>query len=121
MRTKLRVGITIIFASYALVGASLCAETEPAGKKIFVDSKCNVCHSINSQSVPKKGPAVKPGDKKAPPDLSMIGDEKTADWIAKFVTKKETLNNKKHPKGWTGKDEDLKVLSEWLASLKKAK
>jgi len=121
MTTKLLLGITIIFTSYALVGTARCAETEPAGKKIFVDSKCNVCHSVSSQGVAKKGPAVKPGDKKAPPDLSAIGDEKTADWIAKFVTKKEALNNKKHPKGWTGKDEDLKVLSEWLASLKKAK
>lgn len=121
MTKKIFVGIVFMFACFVLIGAAICAETEPAGKKLFVDSKCNVCHSIQAQGIAKKGPAVKPGDKKAPPDLSTIGDQKSAEWIAKFVTKKESLNEKKHPKGWTGKEEDLKTLTEWLATLKKAK
>jgi mono/diheme cytochrome c family protein len=94
-------------------------EAEPAGKKIFVDQKCNVCHSIDSQGIAKKGPAPKPTDKNPPPDLSNLGAEKSADWIAKFLIKEEMLNNKKHPKGWTGKKEDLNALSNWLATLKK--
>ncbi len=116
--------ITKFFALFTLllvfqVGILIAAETEPAGKKIFVDSKCQICHSIQSQGIEKKGAAVKPDDKKAPPDLSTVGDQRTADWIAKFVAKKEAINEKKHPKGWTGKEEDLKTMSEWLATLKK--
>jgi len=120
MTKKFFISIVFLFACFVLVGSAICADTEPAGKKIFVDSKCNVCHSIDSQGVAKKGTAAKPGDKKFP-DLSTVGDQRTADWIAKFVSKKEVLNGKKHSKGWTGKEEDLKTLTEWLASLKKAK
>jgi mono/diheme cytochrome c family protein len=115
---------TVAFiASFYLFVFALCAhaqEAEPAGKKIFVDQKCNVCHSIDSQGIAKKGPPAKPTDKNPPPDLSNLGAEKSADWIAKFLAKEETLNNKKHPKGWTGKKEDLTTLSSWLATLKKS-
>ena len=90
------------------------ADTEPAGKKIFLDQKCNVCHSIDSQSITKKTATSKA------PDLSNLGADKSADWIAKFLTKEEKLDNKQHPKGWTGKKEDLTTLSTWLATLKKA-
>ena len=120
MVRKLFFLITIAITTL-LVAPLFAADTEPAGKKLFVDLKCNVCHSISSQEIAKKGPAVKPGDKNAPPDLSTVGDTQTAEWIGKFLEKKETLKNKKHPKGWTGKPEDLKTLSEWLATLKKPK
>ncbi len=121
MTRKILIVFILLFVSHVCIKSLIAAETEPAGKKLFIDSKCNICHSIQAQGIAKKGAAVKPGDKKAPPDLSTVGDQRSADWIAKFVTKKETLNEKKHPKGWTGKEEDLKTLSEWLASLKKTK
>ena len=88
-------------------------EAEPPGKKIFMDQKCNLCHSIDSQSITKKTATSKA------PDLSNVGSTQNAEWIAKFLTKEEKLNNKAHPKPWTGKKEDLTTLSTWLASLKK--
>ena len=54
-----------------------------------------------------------------PPDLSTVGSERTADWISKWITKQETLNGKKHSVEFKGKPEDLKTLSEWVASFKK--
>lgn len=100
---------------FAIVSFAAAQDTEPAGKKIFLDQKCNLCHSIDSQSIAKKTATSKA------PDLSNVGSTQSAEWIAKFMTKEESLENKKHPKGWTGKKEDLTTLSTWLATLKKAK
>ncbi len=111
-------GITLLFL--LIVNAHVFAqEAEPAGKKLFIDQKCNVCHSVKSQNIEKKGPPVKAGDKNAPPDLSTVGNEKSAEWITKFLNKQEMLNNKKHPKNLTLKPEEMKSLTDWLASLKK--
>jgi mono/diheme cytochrome c family protein len=111
---KLWSTVTTIVFLFVLAPPAISQETEPAGKKIFIEAKCNVCHSIESQSIVKKTATSKA------PDLSNMGAEKSADWIAKFITKEEKLNNKAHPKGWTGKKEDLTTLSDWLATLKKA-
>ena len=50
-----------------------------------------------------------------------MGLDKKADWIAKFITKKETLDGEKHKKLYKGTDEDLKMLSTWLGSQKAPK
>ena len=96
------------FASMAYVLAD-----EPAGKTIFTDSKCNACHSIESQQITKKMASSKA------PDLSDVGSKHDAEWITKWLKKEVTQDDKKHPGTWNGKDEDLKTLSEWLATLKK--
>jgi mono/diheme cytochrome c family protein len=81
------------------------------GKDLFQNAKCGMCHAIESEKLTSKGKA---------PDLSNLGAEKKADWIAKFVTKKEKLNGKEHGMSFKGSEEELKTLSTWLASLKKA-
>lgn len=111
-KSILYLGVVIFLFTFASFSSG--QETEPAGKKIFMDQKCNVCHSIESQSIVKKTATSKG------PDLSNIGAEKSAEWIQKFLNKEETLNNKKHSKSWAGKKEDLTTLSAWLATLKKA-
>jgi mono/diheme cytochrome c family protein len=109
--------ITLVPISFALA-AETTAKDEP-GKKIFLDNKCNICHSIQAAGIAKKGPAMTstPG-KNAPPDLSGVGAERSADWITKFLKKEVDLNGKKHSKLWTGKPEDLTTLAKWLESLK---
>lgn len=86
------------------------------GKSLFTQNKCNTCHSITSQGIAKGG-----GEdaKKDSPDLSKVGTKHNADWISKFLLKKETLNDKKHLKKFKGTDEELETLSNWLATLKK--
>jgi mono/diheme cytochrome c family protein len=111
-KSILPLGVAIFLLAFAPFSSS--QETEPAGKKIFLDQKCNVCHAIESQNIAKKTATSKS------PDLSNLGAERSADWIAKYLTKEEKLNNKLHAKGWTGKKEDLTTLSNWLATLKKA-
>lgn len=39
--------------------------------------------------------------------------------VKKYVTKKETLNDLKHTVSFKGNEEELNILAEWLASLKK--
>ena len=88
---------------------------EPAGKTIFLENKCNTCHSIDSFGITKKLASSKA------PDLSNVGSEKKADWIIKWLKKEETLNDKKHLATFKGTEEDMKTVAAWLESLKKPK
>ncbi|MCI0447923.1 cytochrome c [bacterium] len=106
----------ILMMSFVLV--RFAAAAEPDGKALFLANKCNTCHAIKSDGIEKTSKAKL---KKEPPDLSTIGDQKTADWIVKYLKKQETLNNEKHVKAWAGKDEDLMAIAKWLEGHKTAK
>ncbi|MCI0412739.1 cytochrome c [bacterium] len=109
--------IQMIFLTCLLIIAAFVNSAraeDPAGKKIFMENKCNSCHSIESQAITKKLASSKA------PDLSNVGSEHKADWITKYLNKEETKNDKKHSKAWTGKKEDLETLVKWLETLKKA-
>jgi cbb3-type cytochrome oxidase cytochrome c subunit len=107
--------LMVLFVFVRFAGAAEEAK-EPAGKTIFLANKCNTCHSIASDKIEK---TAKTTPKKAPPDLSTLGDKRTADWIVKYLKKTETIDKVKHVKTWTGKEEDLTVLAKWLESHKK--
>lgn len=106
---------SIFFVTVFLASAFADEPQEPAGKTIFLDSKCNMCHSIESASISRKLATSKA------PDLSNIGSQKDADWIAKWITRQVELDGKKHQMEFKGKPEDLKTLTEWLATLKTQK
>jgi hypothetical protein len=121
--------LTLVFAILAAGAGIATAQEEkkaPDGKDLFLAAKCNTCHSVTAAGIEKKKPTAeeaaqeakeKPAkDEKKPPDLSSIGLDKKADWIAKFITKKETLDGEKHKKMYKGTDEDQKTLSTWLAA-----
>ncbi len=95
------------FANYSNTGE------EPAGKKAFVDAKCNNCHGISSEGIEAKNKNNKN------PDLSGIGSTHKADFIKKYLLKTEKLNDKKHPSNWKGEDKALEDIAKWLESLKK--
>jgi len=86
---------------------------DPDGKQIFVDKKCTTCHTVNSAQVTSK--------KKDAVDLSEAGKTNSSDFISKYINKKEKIDDKAHKTAFKGTDEELKALSEWLASLKPAK
>src|SRR5262249_28807009 len=127
--------ITLVFALLA-AGAGIAlaqddAKQAPDGKELFLAAKCNTCHSVMAAGIEKKKPTAEEAaqaskekaDKNAkkPPDLSSVGLDQKADWIAKFITKKETLDGEKHPKLYKGTDEELKTLSTWLGEQKAPK
>ena len=110
-----------VLASFALVvfvGALTSASPAGGGngKSIFLENKCNKCHTIESQSIARDG---KPPEGKQPPDLSCVGLKHTSDWMQKWLMKEEEQNGKKHIKKFGGPEPDLKTLTAWLATLKK--
>lgn len=88
------------------------ADTE--AKALFVDNKCNSCHSISKAGVDRKG-----GTQSSKiPDLSAVGSKHDADWMSKFLKKETDMNGKKHTVPWKGTDEQLATMTAWLATLK---
>ncbi len=61
--------------------------------------------------------AAKKSDKK-PPDLSGVGLERKADWMAKYLMKTEAIKGEKHEKRFKGPEADLKLVVTWLESQK---
>jgi mono/diheme cytochrome c family protein len=104
--------------SGVLVGAASVNNLANAdGKSIFLESKCQNCHSIESQGI-KRTSEPKPGDV-VPSDLSGAGLKHNASWITDWLNKEVELDGKKHLKKFKGSAGDLETLSTWLASQKK--
>jgi len=104
--------LSIIIAIVALYGFAftISSNDDPAGKKIFIDNKCNMCHTVKSAGIEsKKSDAI---------DLSNVGAEMKKDDIIKYLKKEMKLNDKDHKTAFKGSDEDLKKLVEWLSTLK---
>lgn len=103
---------SIIIAIVALYGFAftISYEDDPAGKKIFIDSKCNMCHTVKSVGIESK--------KSDASDLSNVGAEMKKDDMIKYLKKEMKLNNKDHKTAFKGSDEDLEKLVEWLSTLK---
>ena len=110
-------GVMILASIFVVSSVQVASSQEAAGKQLFLDKKCNMCHSVESQAIAKKGAAS--AEKKVP-DLSNIGGEHNAEWIGKFLKKEVDLEGKKHQKAWTGTDDEFKKLVDWLATLKKS-
>lgn len=90
----------------------------PDGKTIFTDNKCQSCHTITALGVERKKSADDEKTEKDPPDLSGVGLERNAAWMAKYLLKKESIKDEKHLKKFKGSEADLAVLAQWLETLK---
>ena len=128
---KTRWSVVTAMAAAALLAACVAgaagvkADQAPGGKDLFVTSKCNSCHSIETEKVElkktanaDKGAATATAARKKP-DLSGVGAKKDAAWISQYLLKEVKLETKLHPSvKLRGTPEELQVLSDWLASLK---
>jgi cbb3-type cytochrome oxidase cytochrome c subunit len=126
-----------LVVAVALSGTARAEDAKvPAGQKLFLDNKCNSCHSVSGAGIEKKSAEAAEkatADKAATektaatpthkaPDLSSIGTDQKADWMAKFLKKEVAAKDgKKHMKLWKGTDADLKTLTEWLGDQKAEK
>jgi mono/diheme cytochrome c family protein len=110
---------------------------EADGKTVFLNSNCQLCHSVDTQGIPKtEGLKFEGGD------LSTIGEKrKKPDWLVAYLKGEEKgKNGLKHnqvpfvnPSGqrlvveglpqtkFTASDEEFNVLAQWLTTLKKSK
>lgn len=124
-----RSGFAFAALVLALVAGAAVAQDKPAardGKAIFVENKCNTCHTVQVAGVEKKKAATadaadeKKSDRK-PPDLSGTGLERKPEWIAAYLMKTEAIKGEKHSRKFRGNAADLKVVSAWLSTLKTKK
>lgn len=107
------------------MGVAFAAEV-PAGQKVFLESKCNSCHTLKAAKIEKrKAATAEEGEeasattkKKPPPDLSGAGIKRDAAWIEAWLLRKELVDGKKHKKKFTGTPEEAKTVSAWLATMK---
>lgn len=124
--------ITLVaFVAVAFAAAAGAQDARPDGKALFLDKKCNTCHTIKAQGVEKRAAAMgeKKGTGEAAPaaskakttDLSSVGLEFKADWMTKFLKREEmTKQNKKHLL-FKGTDEELTTIVTWLEEQKAPK
>ncbi|MFA6571610.1 MAG: hypothetical protein WCT77_10295 [Bacteroidota bacterium] len=100
----------VVFYSVFLIISEAQENVNPS-KTVFLNKKCNTCHSITIEGITllKKGNA---------PDLSDIGTKVKADFIKQFLKKEVKLNNKLHLIRFPGTDTELDSLASWLVSLK---
>lgn len=104
--------LSIIIVIVALYGFAFTLSTndDPVGKKIFVDKKCNMCHTVKSVGIESK--------KSDASDLSNTGVGMNSEDMIKYLKKEMKLNGQDHKTAFKGSDEDLKKLVEWLSTLK---
>jgi cytochrome c553 len=110
---KLKTWISAAAFAASVVGPSAAFAAD--GKTLFTTYKCNDCHSVTGQGIPLG--VAKPEEEA--PDLSHVGKSHDKKWIALFLLKKQdNAKGEKHKKRFGGEKEELKVLAEWLESLK---
>lgn len=94
------------------IAAFAAPESTDAGKAVFKNEKCGLCHSVKSQGLEH---TLKTSKAK---DLSNVGAEREGAWIEKWLKHEETIDGKKHEKIWKASDEDRALLIQWLGTLK---
>jgi cytochrome c5 len=104
--------IGLIVAIVALYGFAftIANQGDVDGKKVFVDNKCNMCHTVKSVGIESK--------KSDATDLSTVGKDKTKEFLMKYLKKETKLNDKDHKSSFKGSEDELKTLVDWLLTLK---
>ena len=124
--------IPLSILACAWIASVAVAQDKPAvgakdGKALFLENKCNTCHTVKAAGIEKrKAAAAEPAEAKEksdkkPPDLSSVGLERKADWMGKFLMKLESIKGEKHSRKFRGTDAELKTVTEWLAVQKAPK
>lgn len=117
--------LVFFFVVIVLLPISVSRADSAAGKKVFLDSKCNKCHAMKSQGIqqlPKAADAdadkEEEGEKIEPPDLSKLDDAFVKAGLDKFLKKEVAVEYKgkarKHKKSFNGSPAELTNLIDFL-------
>ena len=106
--------LVYLFALLTLIAvvvlAARPASGGPDGKTVFLDKKCNLCHSVEAAGIQRTSKS----EKTKGPDLAGVAKKHDAEWIKRWVNKQEELNGKKHMAPFKGTPEELDALVAWL-------
>ncbi|MFH1502465.1 MAG: cytochrome c [Candidatus Eisenbacteria bacterium] len=109
--------VSLVPAAFA--GAKEAEEpVRPAGERIFLEAKCNMCHTVVAAGIGEPRVTEEGEDVSLPPDLSVTGSSRVAEWLDLYLLKKEAIDGSKHKKKFKGSDEERSLLVKWLVSLK---
>ncbi len=87
--------------------------TKSWGKRLFLERKCNMCHTVKSHRIAKiKGPL------KLTVDLSKVGSRQKRAFFAPWLTHRLKRRGRKHPRLFKGTPDQLNAVVSWLASLR---
>jgi len=101
--------ISVIVALFGFA-FSFSQDQDSDGKEIFLDSKCNKCHTVISMEITsKKDDAI---------DLSDAGSVGDVQFLKSYLLKEAEIDDKSHKTKFKGSEEELNTLAEWLTSLK---
>ncbi len=130
----MKLALSAVFAALLCAGmillgiASASGDKEKDPIKIFKDYGCTECHSISALDIGVVQPQEADNDddwdedeeeeEVEAPDLSNVGTKHDGKWISQYLRKKIAKDGKKHKKRFKGSQEERKILSIWLESLK---
>lgn len=101
--------ISAIVALFA-IAYSFAQDQGLDGKTLFIDKKCNSCHTVTSMEITSK--------KDDASDLSNAGTLGDAQLLKSYLMKEAKINELDHKMKFKGTDEELNVLVNWLLTLK---
>lgn len=122
-------GVVVVVMGVLFTAAMAEEEKKAAldGKTLFLEQKCANCHAVASMKIEKKAPAKEGAEKadagskkKEAPDLSDLGSRVKADWLSPYLMKTADLKGVKHMTKFKGNADSLKVMVDWLMTLKTA-
>lgn len=79
-----------------------------AGKQIFLDQKCDLCHDVSTAGITAK---TKSAAMKGP-DLVNVADD--AATITSYVKQESEKDGKKHKKAIKGSDDEIASVVAWI-------
>jgi cytochrome c5 len=103
-------GLVVTIVALYGFAFTIADQSSDDGKKVFIDNKCNMCHTVTSAGIESK--------KSDATDLSKVGKDRTVEFLTKYLKKETKLNDKDHKASYKGTDEDLTKLVQWLSTLK---
>lgn len=101
--------ISTIVALFAFA-FSFSQDQDLDGKQIYIDSKCNNCHTVTSMEITSK--------KDDASDLSNTGALGDAQLMKSYLLKEAKINDQDHKLKFKGTEAELDVLVDWLLTLK---
>lgn len=108
----LSVFLTVVLFAILYSGPA-AGQAKLDGKAIFLAQKCNMCHNVPPAGIER----TTKSEKMAGPDIVDIKTD--AATLGKILRKQADVNGKKHPKAFTGSDEELGALVAWIQAQKK--
>lgn len=90
--------------------ASEVTAAAPSGEALFESSKCSLCHGIETRGIEGKATS----ERMKSPDLSDVGADRGADWIVEYLKREIEVGGEKHPRPFTGSDQDARLIADWL-------